>query len=202
MRDDVRCLPRLGIALPPLVTRGVDDARSRRLVDGSADGPEGFSYLPRIGRSAGRSAPAKGGEAGFEGDGFFIGEGRGTEAASLVGGGEPGHGGGHRGSRHLHAKRELARRLGGAPPGAAPRRGGGGGGGGGGRREERGGGGGGAGAGGPGGGAPRRPPRDEGGGPGTGCPARGHLAGRRQPPPRAAPPLARPAVHGGGHADL
>src|SRR5215467_11097619 len=196
MRDDVRCLPRLCIALPPLVTRGVDDARSRRLVDDSTDGPEGFPYLPRIGRSAGRSEAAKGGEAGFEGDGFFVGEGRGTEAASLVGSGEPGHGGGHRGSRHLHAKRELARRLGrtatiaaageGAQgPHVEPRHG---------SRSDA--------VGGPGRAAPQQPARNDEGGHGNGCHAPGQLSRRRQPPTRAAPPLARPAVHGGGHADL
>src|SRR5215468_6722584 len=52
MRDDVRRLPRLCIALPPLVTRGVDDAGSSQLVGDSADGPEDSLYLPRIQRSA------------------------------------------------------------------------------------------------------------------------------------------------------
>src|SRR5262247_1619901 len=196
IRDDGRRLPRLCIALPPLVTRGVDDAESSRLVDDSADRPEGSPYLPRIGRSARRSAAAEGGEAGFEGDGFFVGEGRGAEAAPLVGGGEPGHGGGHRGRRRLHAERELARRLGGTATIAAtgegaqgphiePRHR---------SRSDA--------VGGPGRAAPQQPARDGEGGHRNGHRAPRKLARRRQPPAGPTTPLARPAVHGSRHADL
>src|SRR5262249_36755284 len=91
-----------------------------RLVDDSADGPEGSPYLPRIERTARRSAGAERGEGGFEDRGLFVGERGGPEAAALVGGGETGHRGGRGGHGRLHAERELTRRLRGSATIAAP----------------------------------------------------------------------------------
>src|SRR6266705_2922855 len=109
-RPKTTCRPRLRIWLPP-----VGLGRGCRWIQPAGQRRRGRARrlpLSTTNRAERRpSATAQGGDGRFEGDGFLGAELARAEATALVGRGEPGQSGRHRGRLLFYAARELTRRF-------------------------------------------------------------------------------------------